>query len=121
MIMMRLLNGSWSIMGQSCIVWSPPSERRRSPDRMDNEEAHDAGRESESREPSTHCTGRCWGYDPLEICLRTVAPIKPSAASTSMCRCDRMDVQFSRGLDQLSDRDDDDDVLYCYCYLRIEG
>ena len=69
---------------------------------MENEEAHDAGKESESREPSTHCTGRCWGCDPLEICLRTVTPIKPSTASTSLCRCDRMDVQFSRGLDQLS-------------------
>jgi hypothetical protein len=69
---------------------------------MENEEAHDAGRESESREPSTHCTGRCWGCDPLELCLRTVAPMKPSTASTSLCRCDRMDVQFSRGLDQLS-------------------
>ena len=25
---------------------------------MENEEAHDERRESESREPSTHCTGR---------------------------------------------------------------
>jgi hypothetical protein len=35
-----------------------------------------------------------------------------------------MDVQFSRGLDQLSDRDDDDvnvDDDVHYCYLREEG
>ena len=28
---------------------------------------------SKARELSTHDTGRCWGCDPLELCLRTVA------------------------------------------------
>ena len=91
---------SWKTIEDMHAVWT-----------MENEQAHDAGRESES----THCTGRCWGCDPLEICLRTVVPIKPSTASTSLCRCDRMDVQFSRGLDQLSvcltSGDDDDDAM----------
>jgi len=65
---------------------------------MENEEAHDERRESESRwgrEPSTHCLGRWWGCDPLEICLRTVAPIEPSTASTSMCRCDHFQPHYS--------------------------